>query len=73
MDVRITMSSDPSWMVRADGTPSGEQAKAVWKSINDGAAIEAYSFGGGGTSPTPNWVVLNPAHVLSVHEVPDRQ
>ena len=74
MDVRITMSSEPDWVVKVDGEAgSGDHAKQVWQSITEGAALEGYMHAGGGTSAESRQVVINPAHVRTVHEVPDRQ
>ena len=73
MDVRITMSTEPDWVVKVDGeTQPGECARQVWKSITDAAALEGYMYAGGGTSAESRQVVINPAHVRTVHEIPDR-
>jgi hypothetical protein len=74
MDVRITMSSEPDWVVKADGDADpGGHAEAVWKSVTKGEAVEAYMYAQGATSAESRQVVVNPAHVRTVHEVPDRQ
>jgi hypothetical protein len=71
MEVRITMSYEPDWVVKAEGDAApGEHAQKVYKAISDGEMIEAFPHAGGGTSAQSRHVVLNPAHVRSVHEVP---
>ena len=72
MIVRITMSYEPDWVVKPDGEAQpGDDALAVWSAINEGAVLEAFPHVGGGTSAESRRVVLNAAHVRSVHEMPE--